>query len=120
MLSLKGKYRSSDGTDKDLPFINQRLRCQVRVIDYYPSSLTNFTSAPNITGKDFTTADDDDDDETSMDLDSSREIYQWDFFLLIEDATKSKTGNGLETKHQAWIHISHNSAEFLLRLNATE
>lgn len=111
MLAERGYLQAGGGSDDELPFVNQRRRCQVRAIDYYPAELADF-ACPAL--RPVTTDANASDDEMDIDLPS----WEWNFFLLVQDGNRpigpDKTGE------KTWVHISDSAAQYLLNMDACE
>ena len=86
-----------------LPFVNAKYRARVRVVDFYPKSLEEFTSPT--TEVPFTQNDD------ILMEDQSR--WDWRFVLLVED-TISATG---DMPQRMRLTVPKSSAEFLLKMD---
>ncbi|GAB7352531.1 hypothetical protein MBLNU459_g2924t1 [Dothideomycetes sp. NU459] len=102
-------YKGPSGITQSLPFINQKRRAFIRVVDFFPS-LEEF--ARPVESRSHTPS------SLSIDYSLSQQ-WEWDFFLLIEDARPSLA---LADQHipQIWLHVDHKSAEYLLRLDACD
>ncbi|GAM89063.1 hypothetical protein ANO11243_070970 [Dothideomycetidae sp. 11243] len=111
MLAERGYLQAGGGSDDELPFVNQRRRCQVRAIDYYPAELADF-ACPAL--RPVTTDANASDDEMDIDLPS----WEWNFFLLVQDGNRpigpDKTGE------KTWVHISDSAAQYLLNMDACD
>lgn len=113
MASFNRTYKGSSGCEWNLPFVNRQRRVTVRVVDFAPLRLEDFTrleQPAEVSGEV---------SEDEMDLDAPSQKWEWDFFLLLED-TKPRQPNSAPT--QEWVHVEHKDAEFLLSMDedATE
>ncbi|PNS17600.1 hypothetical protein CAC42_2995 [Sphaceloma murrayae] len=100
-----------EGNYTDLPFLNQRRRCQVRVVDFYPPRLEDFTSLKSQF--------DNDSANQSIDVMSVDEpAWQWDFYFLVEDSVRSGKEGKSELVPRIWIHVPNSSGQYLLKLDA--
>ena len=79
-------------------------------MDYYPPDLREFTcpaaAAPAT------------EDPMDVDMDASQPNWIWNFFLLVQDASLP-IGKAVNTA-QTWVHVSDNSAQYMLKLDACE
>lgn len=114
LLAFRGTFKV-EGEEEELPFVNQKRRCQVRVVDFYPPQLEDF-AAPAQNLSDGTNVSEDD-----MDIDSSDwSDWEWNFFLLVEDSVRLKTTTNNREGQQTWLHVSNMDAQYLLDLDACE
>lgn len=111
MLNQKGLFRNAMGKDDEMPFINQKRKCLVRVVDYYPPNIVDFASLGPVQKGDSQS-----DDE--MDVDSSSWI--WNFFLLVEDGETPTKAARNRVSHSQWVHVSNANAQYLLNLDPVE
>ncbi|PSK42871.1 hypothetical protein B9Z65_6825 [Elsinoe australis] len=111
LLAFRGAFKV-EGEEEELPFVNQKRRCQVRVVDFYPPQLEDFAAiAQNLS--DGTNV-----SEDGMDIDSSD--WEWNFFLLVEDSVRLKTTTKNREGQQTWLHVSNMDAQYLLDLDACD
>lgn len=89
-----------DGTTYTLPFVNAKFRAQVRVVGFYPESISDF-AVPKPPDQSQPT---DEDDSLLIDYDSSLG-YRWSFSLLLEDTTPDK--------NRQWVYVGHEEAQYL-------
>lgn len=106
-------YTTPHGQMIRLPFINQNFRIRVRVIDFWPSRLEDF-SRKVLEHVDGTTQDD---SQAYSNGSQKPRKWEWAFGLLVEDAEKPPFGQ--EPAKMSLI-VSGMDAEYLLKLNATE
>lgn len=85
-----------------MPFIIAKYRARVRVIDYYPKSIEDFTIPQQ--------SHDNDPDYDAMDIDLTPK-QSWSFSLLLEDATTKATSN--ESPATLWANLHHSNAQYL-------
>jgi hypothetical protein len=104
------------GADSTLPFINQKCRLKVRVVDFFPPHLEDFAQSlddPNY--NDITSSHND--STISMDGDSSPPSrFEWSFYLLVED-TRPQPG---QEPTRIPILVHGNDAVHLLNLEPTD
>lgn len=110
LLEKHGQWRW-EGKDEELPFVNQRRRCQLQAIDYYPPRLRDF-ARPRVQTK----ADDFVGSDGDMDMDEQG--WEWDFFLLVRDPIPR--GAPTKSSAQTWLHVSNTAAQYLLKMDASE
>lgn len=96
---------------EDLPFMNQKRRCQVRAIDYFPAQLEDFAVPKQA---EVTT----DEDRMDIDPDVESSEWEWSFLLLVEDASRPASKDHIPAS--AWIHVPNDAAQYLLQLDACE
>lgn len=94
-----------DGRTWVVPFINANYRSRVRVVDYHPKPLTKFTFQPE---EQFSSTN----DSMAWQYDAPR--FEWNFSLLLEDATKSSSKKSATPDDRLWVHLHNNEAQFLL------
>ncbi|KAF2156559.1 hypothetical protein K461DRAFT_288963 [Myriangium duriaei CBS 260.36] len=111
MLSKRGKWKAPTGSDEDLPFVNHRRRCQLKVVDFYPLDLADFASPSSQAIHASRTQSDDE-----MDIDPPE--WEWHFFLLVQDAVRPAGSN--VPIEQMWLHVSNDAAQYLLNLDACD
>lgn len=88
-----------DGRPYVLPFVNAKFRAKVRVLDFQPNNLEDFTMATDET------------EDNSMDLSiESSQSWKWSFTLLVQDATKMNP----QKDDCVIVNVGHKEAEFLL------
>lgn len=101
--TLRHTNTSPDGRSYVLPFVNAKYRARVRIIDFEPKILEDF-SMPALM--------DHDKSEFSPDMDwELMPKYEWYFSLLLQDARlPAKT----DQTSQIWVHVRHEEAQYLL------
>lgn len=95
-----------------LPFINQNRRAKVRVIDFYPHTIAEFTQLGIAEGA----------DSSSKGFDTNMDAlpgWIWDFFLLVEDAGPPPPSSR-RMRPKLWLHVPHFHAEYLLKIDAVD
>jgi protection-of-telomeres protein 1 len=108
-------YKTSSG-EETLPYVNQKTRAQVRVVDFYPPNLADFTQC--LDHSSYNDCPSTTDDLTGFDFDDSSLLptrWEWSFYLLVEDA---KPMAGQKTRMP--LLIAGSDAEYLLRRDAVE
>ena len=127
MTSIKSTDRNGnttpEGTSYTLPFHNIKSRATVRVIDFFPSDLAEF-SVPRPKPSEFDILSDASDSEDGIDheasvSDASKDAeserrWEWRFSLKLEDAT----GPSNEQEENMEVYVAGQDAECLLKLDA--
>ena len=112
--SYNRSYTGKSRVEQVLPFMNHQRRVKVRVVDFWPPLLEDFarSAAPA------TATGEASEDETDLDNHADAK-WEWDFFLLLEDAKPSQPSL---PPTQQWAHVQHSEAQFLLSIdeNATK
>lgn len=90
-----------------IPFINAKYRARVRVVEYEPKALEDFSVL----------ADPEDEEDRSINSIEgvswqTSQKYIWSFRLLLEDALSTKSGDTCE-RDRIWITFHHESAQYL-------
>jgi protection of telomeres protein 1 len=105
-----------DGEDVaiPLPFANLNYRTHVRVTDFAPADLRDFTFAKKLS--EFDALSDNEDSDYASDSDraiseSGSRTWEWRFFLELEDAHD-------EEKERIWVVVDNESAQCLIGLDA--
>ncbi len=93
-----------EGHTYTLPFVNAKFRARVRVIDFEPRQLEDF-SIPRIIDVDAS-------DDESMDIESSI-THEWSFALLLEDASSLSSRDA----ERMWVTVAHQEAQYLFGKN---
>jgi hypothetical protein len=93
------------GTTYPLPFWNARYRVRVRVVDYEPKELEDFSVPAE-------PVDERDGSQDSMAWQYNSPAREWYFSLLLEDASEGASGD--RDGHRIWVHLQHEQAQFLL------
>lgn len=101
MIALQGKTKD----DFTLPFVNQKRRLKVHVVDFFPPDLEDFSGLFN---------EEDDGGSDARQSDAAASTWKWSFFLLIQDVVDPGTDA------TCWVHVANEAAEKLLSQQATE
>lgn len=113
MINTDRTVTDSSGNERTLPFIIQRRKVQVRVVDYFPSRLEDFAEFVHQSQPRSCDLDD-------MDQSPPIQGWKWHFKLLIEQANLPPDAADAE-RCQMWVTVDHQAAEFLLpTLDAAE
>jgi len=117
--------RTDQGNIGSLPFINRNFKVAVKVVDYFPHHLVDFSQGRKVSDYDMLSDHSgDEDSDTSLEkshpfkLDSSsgrQKKWEWRFSLLLEDQTPHRSGN-----IRQWVVVDNHSAQMLLEMDATE
>jgi protection-of-telomeres protein 1 len=109
------QYKTPSG-EKTLPFVNQRTRAQIRVVDYYPPDLRNFSqSLDQVSYNDCPPASD---EISGLEFEDSSLLptrWEWNFYLLVEDARPSP-GQSVRMP----LLVTRDEAVHLLKRDAVE
>jgi hypothetical protein len=105
---LHGKFRDDKGEECHItyPFMLAKFRAHVRVIDFYPPRLEDFSRSLADLG--FNTC------RAPEDWSAKPPQWEWAFYLLVEDA------NHDQKKERMKLLVAGPEAEYLLRLTASE
>jgi protection of telomeres protein 1 len=104
------RYAIGAETTIDMPFINARWRARVRVVDFYPNKLEDFSRpVEGLTQSEM-------DGREDLDPDSKVNNWEWAFYLLVEDAKVSKG----EDPAKLSLLVSNSAAQGLLKMDASE
>jgi hypothetical protein len=102
-----------------MPFVNNKYRANVRVVDFRPNHLEDFSCSRRIT--DFDCLSDNSADESSDsgddddDVGSGKLAWEWRFMLQLEDASAKD-----KTRSRAWVVVDNSEAQCLTGLDAVE
>ena len=104
-----------EGQTYILPFVNAKFRARVRVVEFAPKQL-----------EDFSFVEDDCNDNNSeefpmiIDYDSSPR-NEWSFALLLEDAnSKMKNAADETANNRLWVNLGHQEAQYLFGNNVND
>jgi len=120
MIAFQGTAKDVQGHTVALPFVNQKRRLKVRIKNFYPKDLVDFTQYldPPTQPSEST---------LSGEPAFSPRTWQWDFFLEIEDASKPQSLNRDTNESPTnkppssmWVHVRDESAQYLLKLDAVD
>lgn len=109
------EYESPNGI-LQLPFINMKYRARVRVVDFWPDKLENFSQS--LDSRAYNNCPDEPDSQDMM-IDESPQPrgWEWFFYIWVMDATQPPgTRDPLCLK----LLVAQDDAVFLLKENATE
>ncbi|KAK6834626.1 telomere-binding alpha subunit central domain-containing protein [Apiospora arundinis] len=117
------RSRENGEEDLALPFTNIKFRANVRVIDFRPRRLEDFSVGRRAT--EFDCLDDYDGDLESdsdgqsetLDKFAAPKTWEWRFALQLEDASPKAKG---EKAEQVWALVDNTEAQQLLNLDAVE
>lgn len=106
-----------------LPFVNWNYRADVRVINFMPPDLRDFSQPKKMSEyamlSDYEESDADSDEERGSIADRAAvRQWEWRFFLELEDANSSKDKRG--KKKTLWVAVNNFSAQCLLNLDASD
>ncbi|KAG8631969.1 hypothetical protein KVT40_001109 [Elsinoe batatas] len=108
LLSSRGNMHHKDRDEIPLPFINQKRRCQVRVVDFYPPRLEDFST-------DQVHTENDTQSKSDYETDVDQHTWSWDFYLLVEDSIRPKSASRDSDIPRLWLHVSNADAQYLFR-----
>ncbi|KAF1345850.1 hypothetical protein BDV97DRAFT_29527 [Delphinella strobiligena] len=91
-----------------MPFSDRERRALVRVVDFFPPTLEEFSGAVDVPQEN---------EDDPLDDDYATQRWEWAFSLLVERANLFK--DPAHQPEQVWLQVDHEAAEFLLDLNAT-
>lgn len=134
ILSLDTHQNTSPaGNTYTLPFLNINSRATVRVVDFLPSNLADF-SVPSGRPSEYTFLSDYEPSDSDSDSDSNTptppitnseaeepihsppsQSWEWRFALILEDASPSSS-----TRDRLTAYVAAHDAEFLLKLDAED
>ncbi|KAK0639021.1 hypothetical protein B0T16DRAFT_235735 [Cercophora newfieldiana] len=118
---LKPSYRDSEepGQRLTLPFVCAKYRACVRVVDFHPSYLENFTCSRKqrayegfVSDSEDSDSQDGDTSDESMVEDDSKRIWEWRFALQLEDARKPG--------QRVWVLVDNSNGQCLTGLHASD
>lgn len=108
-----------------LPFININYRTDVRVVDFMPRNLLDFSHQVKkrkrsefavLSDNELSEAESDSNEHMTDDHQDRRQgTWEWRFFLLLEDAS---THSG--KKKSAWVFVDNPAAQYLTGLDASD
>ncbi|EFE29861.1 telomere-binding alpha subunit central domain protein [Trichophyton benhamiae CBS 112371] len=109
-------FKGSDGVEFQLPFQNVRYRSSVRVVDYFPHNLEDFSVLYN---RDLALLSDDTDDVSDDSDSDANRWWEWRFCLLVEDGGPNipPLPPG-QTRERMPLFVWGSDAEFLLQMDA--
>ncbi|KAM5481091.1 hypothetical protein MaudMau93_007261 [Microsporum audouinii] len=109
-------FRGPDGVEFQLPFQNVCYRSSVRVVDFFPHSLEDFSVLYNLDNAIRSPEGGDTSDDGDPD---ARRKWEWRFCFLVEDGGPNTPPlpRG-QTRERMPLFVSGSDAEFLLRMDA--
>ncbi|KAF9629302.1 Telomere end binding protein [Lasiodiplodia theobromae] len=111
-------YKTPNGVSCDLPFINAIYRARVRVVDFWPEKLEDFSrSLDDPEFNDIREEGQTQSSTTYTALSAGTQHWEWHFCLLVEDA---KQPPGTKNPVRIPLLVFDKAAECLLRLDAAE
>jgi protection-of-telomeres protein 1 len=99
-----------------LPFVNHKTRAQVRVVDFYPPDLKDFTQSLDRSA--YNDCASTPDEVTMVDFDESSlppARWEWSFYLLVEDAKPTPA-----QQIRLPLLVAGNDAVYLLKQDAAK
>jgi hypothetical protein len=108
-----------------LPFINAKYRSNVRVVDFFPDNLEDFSVGHRVTEYDYLSdysGEENTDNEENMRPGhrgkgfGEQKVWSWRFALRVEDANKKATNNS----EMMWLLIDNPDGQMLLDKEAME
>jgi protection-of-telomeres protein 1 len=110
------KYFTRQGKEAELPFVNMKTRARIRVIDFYPPNIEDFTQCIDQAAYNDTTLSPPDEEMSGVDSSLLPTTWEWAFYLLVED-WKAAPG---EKPRRMRLLVAGRDAEYLLKLDANE
>ncbi|KAI9667385.1 MAG: hypothetical protein M1821_000200 [Bathelium mastoideum] len=108
--------KTSSGIEYRLPFINAKYRSQIRVVDFHPHDLKDFTRTPdNLVYNDVEQSEGKDADPPEEGMETKK--WEWAFVLLVEDGKQTRIAY---PKAQLKLLVAGSDADYLLKLDATD
>lgn len=112
---------AGEAQEAESPFTLRKYRVNVRVVDYFPSRIEDFSIGRRSSDmdmlSDYSGGEDTDPEEDKRAWKSgrgfSKDVWEWRFELLVEDA--STDGN----KETLWLSVDNRTAQGLLGEDAT-
>ncbi|KAI1093905.1 hypothetical protein F5B19DRAFT_447775 [Rostrohypoxylon terebratum] len=104
-----------------LPFTCAKYRANVRVVDYRPSILADFStwrknSEYDVLSEHSGDSDSELDENGTLDGYTGKKIWEWRFFLLLEDADSK----GKREDDRFWVVVDNTEGQLLLGLDASD
>ncbi|RTE76164.1 hypothetical protein BHE90_009392 [Fusarium euwallaceae] len=110
-----------------LPFVNTNYRSNVRVVNFFPSSLVDFARPKKETEFDILSDDgeeslsgsgseeEEDAGQSTLDDFTTKRNWEWRFYLELEDAAVPEK----KSKQRMWVAVDNQAAQCLLNLDAS-
>ena len=95
-----------DGRSYTVPFANHMYRAKVRVVDYSPKALEDFSTVV------LQDCDEEGNPELAQHKDPNNPRLEWYFQLHLEDARKPQKPGDAEN-NRVWVNVHHEQAQFL-------
>jgi protection-of-telomeres protein 1 len=121
--------QQSTGLEYTLPFTNEKYRCNVRVIDYFPHKLEDFavgrrTSEYEVLS-DYSGGESTDNGEDMRLFRRGKgfggeKTWEWRFALKVVDADKKSSPKTEKTEEFAWLVVDNPAAQMLLNMDAVK
>ncbi|KAI2466709.1 hypothetical protein F4781DRAFT_404869 [Annulohypoxylon bovei var. microspora] len=104
-----------------LPFTCAKYRANVRVVDFRPPRLADFTTWRKNTEYDMISdhsggSDSESDEDGTLDRYAGKKIWEWRFALLLEEANPKHKGEN----DKFWVIVDNTEAQMLLNLDASD
>lgn len=111
-------YKTPTGIESTLPFINAKYRARVRVVDFWPPNLEDFSR--RLDNSDYCPLASNSVSDSGSEADDSeiRKKWEWAFSLLVEDATTPSSIK--EAPSRMNLVVAQDGAEFLLKMDAVD
>ncbi|OCL03931.1 hypothetical protein AOQ84DRAFT_226728 [Glonium stellatum] len=109
--------KAPNGIETKLPFVNAKYRARVRVVDFWPPKLEDFSRSLNDTAYNDTICDTNDDESHQSDPQVTKS-WEWAFCLLVEDATTPSSTK--EPQARLNLLVAQDDAVHLLKMDATD
>ncbi|KAK2810288.1 hypothetical protein FQN50_003019 [Emmonsiellopsis sp. PD_5] len=116
------KNTAPRGIEYTLPFQNVRYRASIRVVDFFPPNLEDFSVQYDVERAMLSDggSSDSDNDSANEDDEPRRKKWEWRFCLLVEDGGPGTHYNRNEKRERMMVYVSDLDAECLLRLDAVD
>ncbi|KPM36998.1 hypothetical protein AK830_g9569 [Neonectria ditissima] len=103
-----------------LPFVNTNYRANVRVVNFMPPNLKDFSFAKKSSEYDILSDNDDADGASDSEQDMMADFttirnWEWRFYLELEDAAVLKG----QQKNRVWVAVDNQAAQCLMNLDAS-
>ena len=106
-----------------IPFSCLRYRANVRVVDFSPKKLEDFSHGKRKSEYDILSdygsdSDSSEEDASTLDYIVGERVWKWGFSLRLEDAAAAS--NGCDPRPTFWAYVDNSSAQLLTGLDARE
>ncbi|RFU30763.1 hypothetical protein B7463_g5584, partial [Scytalidium lignicola] len=106
------------------PFTVAKYRANVRVVDYFPDYIEDFTVSHRVSDydmlSDYSGGEDTDPEEDMRNFKSGKgfcdRVWEWRFALQVEDAHKKNQDEDGKEKQKMWLMVDNQAAQMLLGL----